>query len=103
MDIIFVFGFFLMLLLTGVSLIGVIAAPGRGLIVMFVGGMVMLIVKVLPWLLLAVAAVWLYRRFSLTKTLASASCTGAGSAGWSGMAGDKCVRDHTVKNWCSEY
>ncbi|ARF48447.1 MULTISPECIES: envelope stress response protein PspG [Pantoea] len=63
MDIIFVFGFFLMLLLTGVSLIGVIAALVVATIVMFVGGMVMLIVKVLPWLLLAVAAVWLYRRF----------------------------------------
>jgi len=63
MDIIFVFGFFLMLLLTGVSLIGVIAALVVPTIVMFVGGMVMLIVKVLPWLLLSVAAVWLYRRF----------------------------------------
>ncbi|KHE02827.1 phage-shock protein [Pantoea stewartii] len=63
MDIIFVFGFFLMLLLTGVSLIGVIAALVVATIVMFVGGIVMLIVKVLPWLLLAVAAVWLYRRF----------------------------------------
>ncbi|MDF7787302.1 envelope stress response protein PspG [Pantoea sp. SGAir0180] len=63
MDIIFVFGFFLMLLLTGVSLIGVIAALVVATIVMFVGGMVMLIVKVLPWLLLAVAAVWLCRRF----------------------------------------
>ncbi|WP_405422961.1 envelope stress response protein PspG [Pantoea stewartii] len=63
MDIIFVFGFFLMLLLTGVSLIGVIAALVVATIVMFVGGMVMLIVKVLPWLLLAMAAVWLYRRF----------------------------------------
>ncbi|KTS26512.1 envelope stress response protein PspG [Pantoea stewartii] len=63
MDIIFVFGFFLMLLLTGVSLIGVIAALVVATIVVFVGGMVMLIVKVLPWLLLAVAAVWLYRRF----------------------------------------
>ncbi|WP_205955855.1 envelope stress response protein PspG [Pantoea stewartii] len=63
MDIIFVFGFFLMLLLTGVSLIGVIAALVVATIVMFVGGMVMLIVKVLPWLLLSVAVVWLYRRF----------------------------------------
>ncbi|MCH9297177.1 envelope stress response protein PspG [Pantoea allii] len=63
MDILFVLGFFLMLLLTGVSLLGVIAALIVATVVMFVGGMLALIVKVLPWLILAVAAVWLYRRF----------------------------------------
>ncbi|ORM88801.1 phage shock protein G [Pantoea allii] len=52
-----------MLLLTGVSLLGVIAALIVATVVMFVGGMLALIVKVLPWLILAVAAVWLYRRF----------------------------------------
>ena len=63
MDILFVLVFFLMLLLTGVSLLGVIAALIVATVVMFVGGMLALIVKVLPWLILAVAAVWLYRRF----------------------------------------
>ncbi|MBA4823071.1 envelope stress response protein PspG [Pantoea ananatis] len=63
MDILFVLGFFLMLLFTGVSLLGVIAALIVATVVMFIVGVFALIVHVLPWLILAVAAVWLYRRF----------------------------------------
>ncbi|MGX9256222.1 envelope stress response protein PspG [Pantoea ananatis] len=66
MDILFVLGFFLMLLFTGVSLSGVIAALIVATVVMFIGGVFALIVHVLPWLILAVAAVWLYRRFFFT-------------------------------------
>jgi|GEM_PF-178400 len=63
MEILFVLGFFLMLLLTGVSLLGVLAALVVATLVMFVGGLFVLVIKVLPWLVLAVAAVWLYRAF----------------------------------------
>lgn len=63
MEILFVLGFFLMLMLTGVSLPGVIAALIVATLVMFVGGLFAIVIKLLPWLLLAVVAVWLYRAF----------------------------------------
>ncbi|MXP50576.1 envelope stress response protein PspG [Pantoea sp. Eser] len=63
MEILFVLGFFLMLLLTGVSLLGVLAALVVATLVMFVGGLFALVIKVLPWLVLAVVAVWLHRAF----------------------------------------
>ncbi len=64
MEILFVIGFFLMLLLTGVSLLGVIAALIVATVVMFLGGLFALVIKLLPWLVLAVVAVWLYRAFT---------------------------------------
>ena len=63
MEILFVLGFFLTLMLTGVSLIGVLAALVVATIVMFVGGLFAIVIKVLPWLVLAVIAVWLHRAF----------------------------------------
>ncbi|MGP6466545.1 envelope stress response protein PspG [Pantoea agglomerans] len=63
MEILFVLGFFLMLLLTGVSLLGVLAALVVATIVMFVGGLFAIVIKVLPLLVLAVIAVWLHRAF----------------------------------------
>ncbi len=64
MEILFVLGFFLMLLFTGVSLLGVIAALVVATAVMFFGGLLAIVIKVLPWLVLAVIAVWLYRAFT---------------------------------------
>lgn len=64
MEILFVIGFFLMLLFTGVSLLGVIAALVVAAALMFFGGLLAIVIKVLPWLVLAVVAVWLYRAFT---------------------------------------
>ncbi|WP_455844858.1 envelope stress response protein PspG [Pantoea agglomerans] len=64
MEILFVIGFFLMLLFTGVSLLGVIAALVVATALMFLGGLLAIVIKVLPWLVLAVVAVWLYRAFT---------------------------------------
>lgn len=64
MEILFVIGFFLMLLFTGVSLLGVIAAMVVATALMFFGGLLAIVIKVLPWLVLAVVAVWLYRAFT---------------------------------------
>ncbi|MBY4889364.1 envelope stress response protein PspG [Pantoea sp. B9002] len=64
MEILFVIGFFLMLLFTGVSLLGVIAALVVATALMFFGGLLAIVIKVLPWLVLAVVAVWLYRAFT---------------------------------------
>ena len=56
LELLFVIGFFVMLLVTGVSLLGIIAAIVVATALMFVGG-----IKLLPWLLLAVAVVWIIR------------------------------------------
>ena len=61
LELLFVIGFFVMLLVTGVSLLGIIAAIVVATALMFVGGLFALMIKLLPWLLLAVAAVWVSR------------------------------------------
>lgn len=61
MEILFVLSFFLMLMLTGVSLLGVLAALAVATLLMVVGGLFMIVIEVLPWLVLVVVAVWLYR------------------------------------------
>lgn len=63
LEILFVIGFFMMLLLTGISLLGIIAALLVATVVMFVGGLFAIVIKLLPWLVVAVVAVWLYRAF----------------------------------------
>ena len=61
LELLFVIGFFVMLLVTGVSLLGIIAAIVVATALMFVGGLFALILKLLPWLLLAVVVVWVIR------------------------------------------
>ncbi len=68
MEILFVIGFFLMLLLTGVSLLGVIAALIVASLVMMVGGLFVIVIKLLPWLALAVVTVWIWRAMQKPKT-----------------------------------
>jgi len=63
LEILFVIGFFMLLLLTGISLLGIIAALLVATVVMVVGGLFAVVIKLLPWLLLAVIGVWLYRAF----------------------------------------
>ncbi|EBB2410467.1 envelope stress response protein PspG [Salmonella enterica] len=61
LELLFVLGFFLMLMVTGVSLLGILAALVVATAVMFLGGMFALMIKLLPWLLLAVAVVWVIK------------------------------------------
>ena len=61
LELLFVIGFFVMLLVTGVSLLGIIAAIAVAPALMFVGGLFALMIKLLPWLLLAVVVVWIIR------------------------------------------
>ena len=58
LELLFVIGFFVMLLVTGISLLGIIAALVVATALMFFGGLFALMFKLLPWLLLAVAVVW---------------------------------------------
>lgn len=66
-ELLFVIGFFVMLLVTGVSLLGIIAALFVATALMFVGGLFALMFKLLPWLLLAVAVVWMIRAIKTPK------------------------------------
>ena len=61
LEFLFVVGFFVMLMVTGISLIGVLGALVIAAVGMLVGGLIVTAIKVLPWLLLAVAIVWLWR------------------------------------------
>lgn len=48
LELLFVLGFFLMLMVTGVSLLGILAALVVATAVMFLGGMFALMIKLLP-------------------------------------------------------
>jgi len=67
LELLFVIGFFVMLMATGVSLLGIIAALVVATVVMFIGGLFALMLKLLPWLLLAVAVVWAIRAIKSPK------------------------------------
>mgnify|MGYP003362556960 CR=1 FL=1 len=67
LELLFIIGFFVMLLVTGVSLLGIIAAIVAATALMFVGGLFAMMIKLLPWLLLAVAVVWVIRVINTPK------------------------------------
>jgi phage shock protein G len=67
LELLFVIGFFVMLLATGVSLLGILAAIVVATVVMFIGGLFALTIKLLPWLLLAIAVVWVIRAIKAPK------------------------------------
>ncbi|EKY5003925.1 envelope stress response protein PspG [Citrobacter amalonaticus] len=67
LELLFVLGFFIMLMVTGVSLLGILAALFVAAFVMFLGGMFALMIKLLPWLLLAVAVVWVIKAIKSPK------------------------------------
>lgn len=67
LELLFVVGFFVMLLVTGISLLGIIAALVVATVLMFVGGLFALMIKLLPWLLLAVVVVWIVRVINSPK------------------------------------
>lgn len=67
LELLFIIGFFIMLLVTGVSLLGIVAALVVATAVMFLGGLFALMIKLLPWLLLAVAVVWIIRAIKELK------------------------------------
>lgn len=67
LELLFVIGFFVMLMVTGVSLLGIIAALVVATAIMFLGGMLALMIKLLPWLLLAIAVVWVIKAIKAQK------------------------------------
>ncbi|WP_392433114.1 envelope stress response protein PspG [Yersinia sp. HM-2024] len=60
-EIFFVIGFFIMLMVTGISLLGIFAALLVAAAFMMLGGLFIMMFKLLPWLILAVVVVWIWR------------------------------------------
>ncbi|CAI1015179.1 envelope stress response protein PspG [Serratia quinivorans] len=61
LELFFLVGFVVMLMVTGISLLGVFAAILVAAAFMLLGGLFAMVIKLLPWLILAVVAVWIYR------------------------------------------
>ena len=67
LELLFIIGFFIVLLATGVSLLGILAAILAATALMFLGGLFAMMIKLLPWLLLAIAVVWVIRAIKAPK------------------------------------
>ncbi|CAI1084172.1 envelope stress response protein PspG [Serratia proteamaculans] len=61
LELFFLVGFVVMLMVTGISLLGVFAALLVAAAFMLIGGLFAMVIKLLPWLILAVVVVWIYR------------------------------------------
>ncbi|MGB8667176.1 MAG: envelope stress response protein PspG [Serratia inhibens] len=61
LELFFLIGFVVMLMVTGISLLGVFAALLVAAAFMLLGGLFAMVIKLLPWLILAVVGVWIYR------------------------------------------
>ncbi|MBS7520721.1 envelope stress response protein PspG [Serratia ureilytica] len=61
LEILFLIGFVVMLMVTGISLLGIFAALLVAAAFMLLGGLFAVVIKLLPWLILAVVGVWIYR------------------------------------------
>ena len=60
-EFLFLLTFALVLVFTGVSIIGMMIAVAAGFAIMAVVGMLGLVVKLLPWIVLIAIAIWLVR------------------------------------------
>ncbi|BEN75531.1 envelope stress response protein PspG [Serratia marcescens] len=61
LEIFFLIGFVVMLMVTGISLLGIFAALLVAAAFMLLGGLFAVVIKLLPWLIFAVVGVWIYR------------------------------------------
>ncbi|BEO63434.1 hypothetical protein SMQE30_38570 [Serratia marcescens] len=61
LEIFFLIGFVVMRMVTGISLLGIFAALLVAAAFMLLGGLFAVVFKLLPWLILAVVGVWIYR------------------------------------------
>lgn len=60
-EFLFLIAFSLVLVFTGVSMIGVLLAVAAGFAIMAVAGMIGIVFKLLPWIALIAVVVWFYR------------------------------------------
>ncbi len=60
-ELIFIFGFAATLLVTGITLMSVFGAMALAFLIMALFGMLGIVLKLLPWLLVVLVVVWLMR------------------------------------------
>lgn len=68
-EFLFLMAFAFVLVITGVSAVGMILAMVVGFIVMAVAGMIGVVFDLLPWIILIAVAVWVYRRYQGPRNL----------------------------------
>ena len=61
-EFLFLIGFAVMLVFTGISMLGVVLAVMAGFAIMAVAGMIGVVIKLLPWIILIAIVVWFYRK-----------------------------------------
>ncbi|WP_279130714.1 envelope stress response protein PspG [Photobacterium phosphoreum] len=66
-EFLFLVAFTLVLIFTGVSLIGVLIAVAAGFAVMAVVGMLGLMFKLLPWIIVIALGIWFFRERNADK------------------------------------
>lgn len=62
-ELIFVLIFFITLLITGISFMTLLAATGLVLAIMLVIGMMGVVFKLLPWLIVIAFGIWFFKKF----------------------------------------
>lgn len=61
-EFLFLIVFAVVLVFTGISMVGVVLAVMAGLAIMALAGMIGVVIKLLPWILLIAVVVWFYRK-----------------------------------------
>ncbi|ASI95320.1 MULTISPECIES: envelope stress response protein PspG [Vibrio] len=61
LELIFILVFTATLLVTGITMVTVFAATGIALVVMFLLGMVGVVLKLLPWLIVIALGIWFFK------------------------------------------
>ncbi|MCJ2378356.1 envelope stress response protein PspG [Vibrio sp. ZSDZ34] len=62
-ELIFLLVFIATLLVTGMTMMTVFVATGVAFFIMFLLGMIGMVFKLLPWLILLLIGVWIYKQF----------------------------------------
>ncbi len=63
LELIFILVFAATLLVTGVTVMSVLAATGIALVVMFLLGLLGTVLKLLPWLIVIALGIWFFKNF----------------------------------------
>ncbi len=63
LELIFILVFAATLLVTGVTMMSVLAATGIALVVMFLLGLLGTVLKLLPWLIVVALGIWFFKNF----------------------------------------
>jgi len=61
-EFLFLIVFAVVLVFTGISVLGVVLAVMAGFAIMAVAGMIGVVIKLLPWIILIAVVVWFYRK-----------------------------------------